>query len=75
MTNDLNAFSKTLVKDLNYIASKVQIHFLLHTALCFKYSKNESKYRFNFLKLNIKETYIDKIGFIYFWRNNVLIYS
>lgn len=71
MSNNINIFSIILIKDLNYIISKVQIHFLLYKTLCFKYNNNKSKCYFNFFKLNIEKTYIDKIGFIFYWHNNV----
>lgn len=66
MFNNINIFFKILIKNLNYITNKIQMHFLLYNTLCFKYNNNECKYYFNFSKLNIKKPYIYKIGSIYY---------
>ena len=69
--NQTSNLLKKLDVNSNSIASKCQMHSILHNAICSKYGATATgKCRFNFLCFFIGDTYITNLGDIEICRNN-----
>ncbi len=71
--NNASVFVSQLNDDANLIASRVQMHSQTHNATCFKYDRNKTQCRFNFLHPMIPNSHIDDTGSISLQKNNVWI--